>query len=693
MKFRNYFLCAIIGILFPLITDAANVDPASALKVATGFYFERINQHQQVSYKAITVLNEKAEMIDGVTMLYVFNFQNGGWALVSADDRVIPVIAYSFEGTYNEENNTCCQHWWMDNMKKQIKWVIDENAAADLGVAEQWNHYLNSNESGLNICKAKDVTPLTLSTWDQGKFYNALCPLATGGPDGRAYVGCVATSMAQIMFYYRWPIQGLGSHGGVTFSNYYYRWNEMLNSLGNYNQGVAEICYHAGVAVNMNYSATGSAASSSDIPGALQNHFRYSSDCEFLLQLGYSTSTWNSMIRTNLDNKHPLIYSGSDASAGGHAWVCDGYQGTDYFHMNWGWSGNANGYYYLNNLSAGGYNFSDWQGAVFDIYPVTTSYPTYCTGTTNVNYIAGTIEDGSGPNNYQSNSNCTWLIAPADNIAGIKITWNAFNTEATNDKVMIYDGDNTGAPVLATFSGSSLPSLIQTTGDKALVVFTSNGSNNSNGWQLEYHSVYPIYCSGITTLTDPSGSITDGSGTNDYSYNQICRWHVQPVNVQSITISFSDFNVASDDWLKIYDENAGTELASYYGTSIPSQATYNTDKILVYFKTNNANNAPGWSLNYSSVPLGLEENPSVGKLSVYPNPASGKVFINVVPENKQDLIMRVYTIDGRVIYEKQYKDIDYTFTEEMDLSGFSKGIYILNISSKNGDINTKLVVE
>jgi hypothetical protein len=674
--------------------NAKTISPEQARTAATNFFLERINQVQSLAAKDLSVAEQREVRKDGQLLYYVLNFSRGGWVLMSGDDRFIPVIGYAFSGIYGSKDGSCCVKFWMDKVNENITSALNENAPALEAATAQWNDLLTRDAENPPVFKSKAVAPLTLSYWDQGKYYNALCPAASDGPDGHALVGCVATSMTQIMYYYRYPAQGLGSHGGINMGSFYYRWNEMMNSLFTYNQGVAEISYHAGEAVDMSYSGTGSGAQTSDVPTAMVNHFRYASAADYASKFAYTTANWNALLIGNLDALHPMIYSGSDPVGGGHAWVCDGYQGTDYYHMNWGWGGSADGYFYTNNLTAGGYTFSDWQGVVYDLYPPTASYPSYCSGLQTVNYTHGTIVDGSGPNNYGNNSNCQWLIEPtAEVISKLTLRFDAFETENTNDVVTIYDGNSTAAPVLATYSGSTLPANVVTTGPVAFVTFVSNASTTSPGWQIEYRSSYPIYCSGITTLTTPTGSITDGSGSNDYSYNQTCRWRIQPPGVESITINFTALNIATDDYIIIYNENTGAAYDTIKGTSIPPQTTYPTNKVLVLFKTNSANNAAGWDLNYTSTVAGLQENPEMGSCVVYPNPAQDKVFIEFTPTNEQDVSIDILGIDGRAVLHQSLSKISSAVKVELDLSSLSSGLYMLRLSGKKGSLITKLIVE
>ncbi len=693
MKIIKITLSLCIILCTSLALNAKSISPDQARKAATYFYFERVNQNQQVAAKDLSISEEREVRKDGQLLYYVFNFSRGGWVLMSSDDRFIPVIGYSFNGNYGTKNMPCCFEFWMKKVDEQIAASLNDNTPALASATAMWEDLLTRDANNLPVYKSKAITPMLLSSWDQSQYYNALCPAASDGPDGHALVGCVATSMSQVMYYYRYPTTGLGTHSGLNLGSYTYRWGEMLNSLSNYNQGVAELCYHAGVTVNMSYGGTGSGAQTSDIPTALESHFRYDAACNYKSETMYSSSTWNGYMTSNLDAMHPVIYSGTDPTDGGHAWVCDGYQGTDYFHMNWGWGGYYDGYFYLNNLAAGGSNFSDWQGAVFDIYPPTASYPSYCTGTQTLTYTNGSIVDGSGPSNYSNNANCQWLIDPTEVIAKITISFQAFGTENTNDVVTIYDGNSTAAPVLATLSGSSLPANVVTTGDVALVVFSTNGSTTNSGWQLEYRSSYPVYCSGITTLTTPTGSIADGSGTNDYSINQLCRWRIQPTGAESITLDFTSLNLAADDFIYIYDEVTGLAQETITGSSIPAVETYPTSKILVVFKTNASNNAPGWSLNYTSAMAGIQETAEMGSIAVYPNPAQHLLNIDFSPVGTQDVAVDILSMDGRSVIHQDVMGLSSSVKLEMDISSLKAGLYMVRLAGKNGKLVSKLIVE
>jgi len=179
------------------------------------------------------------------------------------------------------------------------------------------------------------------------------------------------------MKYWNWPVTGVGSHTyhpqgystqSANFGNTTYHWSDMPNSVGYPNEAVGTLQWHAGIAVNMGYSPSGSGAQSSAAANALRQYFRYNTALTLYSKEDYSDSQWEDLLRTELDNVHPLYYDGY-GSAGGHAFVCDGYQGTNYFHFNWGWSGAYDGYYYTSNLNPGT-AFNWGQNAMFNVQPL-----------------------------------------------------------------------------------------------------------------------------------------------------------------------------------------------------------------------------------------------------------------------------------------------------------------------------------
>ena len=688
---RIFFSILVVHLVFAV--QAKKVDLPLAQKVGIAYYYEHAGQFVNLDNKNLEVTNVFTESNGNIPLFYIINLNPKGYVIVSADDNINPVIGYSYESNLDPSKMPEGLKYWMSEVRNEIVRAINENILADENISSLWNYYSTTTSENLSIKKSKAIEPLITSTWNQDNYYNQFCPAATGGPDGKAYAGCVATAMSQVMYYWRYPITGNGSHGGINFGTTTYLWDNMLDDLTNYNEAAATLIYHCGIAVDMEYAADGSSASCIDAASALKSHFRYNTNCEYKLKGFTSTANWATLLKAELDAKHPMIYSGSDGISGGHAWNCDGYDASNNFHMNWGWSGYANGYFALTNLSAGGSSFNSNQGIVRYIYPA-TGYPYSCSGTKSITGVTGTIEDGSGPSDYTNNKDCLWLIDPAETVTKITLSFINFATEASNDVVTVYDGNTTAATVLGTFSGSTLPTNVSSTGPQMLVRFVTNGSATSTGWKATYKSTFPTYCSGVATLTDPTGTIDDGSGADNYSYNHTCRWRITPPGAASITLYFTAFNLTTGDYLKIYDQTTNTLIHEFSGTTIPSNETYNTGNLLLFFRSDGYLNSQGFDVNYtSSAQLGLEENGNISAMSIFPNPASSELNIQLTISETENITIELCSITGVVVYKEEQNNFSGNYNKTINTSGLSQGVYLLRIKGDKQSLCKKVIIE
>jgi len=710
---KNLVLSALLIFSFSISLLAARINVQDARRVAQNLYYEQFNRHDAIPFNAISITDEFTETVNSVPVYYIFNINDKGFVIVTADDANYPIIGFSFESTYSTENPAEGFTYWMNERKKEIAANIQNNIPPDAAITAEWQKFLTKDPNTLLPKDKKsimDVAPMTMSMWDQTFPYNALCPMesACGSFGGHVTVGCVATAMSQIMYYWRWPNQGQGSHcdsyhtyGNLCadFGSTTYDWNGMNDEPSKECDPIATISYHAGISVNMNYNDDGlcsSGAYSSDVPNALENYFRYSTSCQFVQKMSYSTSNWNNLLQGDLNAGQPLYYSGS-GPGGGHAWVCDGYQATDYYHFNFGWSGQSNGYYYLNNINPSGYTFNQSQQAVVHIAPDPAQYPTFCSGQTNVStYDFGTIEDGSGPlADYQNNANCSWLIAPDDSISNISVSFDRFNTDPA-DVVTLYDGPTTAATVLGTFSGSTLPTqTINSTGPQMLVTFVSNSTTTAPGFLLKYTGNPASFCSANEGITEPNGSITDGSGRFDYRNSANCKWTIQPANAVSITITFSNFNTEeTNDFVKILDMVSNTPLATYSGDHTVSPlapVTSTTGKMMILWVTNKTTRGSGWDATYSSL-VGTGVEKTFEDLSVYPNPTDGLLNIHFTQNDVQNIRIEVVSLTGETVYRQATDSFKGTFDKSIDLSSLAKGVYMLRLINDKGITNNKIVL-
>lgn len=287
------------------------------------------------------------------------------------------------QGESIELENAIQKSWGQWDRFSQIELEgadLEERASVDSGQRVDTRGFIIKDPAGFHI-ESVTAEPLLKTRWGQGAPYGNDCPLLG---DSRCKVGCVATAMAQIMRYYKWPANGRGSHsyywenGNRTLSANFsdsYDWSYIPNTIGEYDTSqeetaVAEICYEAGVSINMRYGTSSSIAYIYDVANALKEHFKYSDEVKVVWRSSYaSIDQWFEVLKKQRDLSRPLelaIYR----EGGGHAVVVDGYLITDdlkQVHINMGWNGSSNSYYTLDGILH--YTKTSWQYAVVDIVP------------------------------------------------------------------------------------------------------------------------------------------------------------------------------------------------------------------------------------------------------------------------------------------------------------------------------------
>ncbi|MEI6576379.1 MAG: C10 family peptidase [Bacteroidota bacterium] len=699
--------------------SAKIVDQLTAEKAAKNFLYERLNQTNTVSYKDIVVSTVYTEVSNDVPVYYAINFRDGGFVVITAEDNVKPVIGFSPDGFFKTENLNDNIKDWMAGVTDQVKACREQNLKANATIEAEWARLNDNNFASQTITKGvKNVAPLIMSKWDQAKFFNSMCPADPAGEQGRALTGCVATAMAQVLFYYRYPTQGVGTHTystnsnnppyghygtlSVNYTNSTYNYDGMVNSPTESNLDIAKLMYHAGVSVSMMYGATASGAQTQDVVGALTSHWKYSGTTTYALRSNYPDATWKSLIETEMDAKRPIMYSGRNPTYG-HCFVLDGYQTggtTTLYHFNWGWSGNNDGYYDIDALNPGNDPngpFALSQGMVKGIYP-SSGYPYQCTGQHLVTASQGTIEDGSSPTaNYLDNANCSWLIAPTDSVNKITLSFNRFSTQSANDLVKVYDGADTTAPLLLTHSGDGLPAINSYTSssNKMLVTFKSDGSTNTEGFLATFKPTYPSYCTALS-LTDPSGTVSDGSSSRSYNNNTSCTWLIQPNNPDNKTLilTFTSFETeAGKDIVRVYDAGSTALLGEFSGTSLPPTLVSLSGQMYIEFQSNYINTYGGWSADYSLGFIGINENNGFDGLKIYPNPAKDQLNLSFDLASSSILTVDLISMSGQTVITETYNNFSGSFNKSFDLSNMAKGVYTLRLSSDKGVSNHKVVVQ
>lgn len=342
---RKFFLCAVAALGVAATAQGAPVSAEKALEIAATFRPANAMRKAPASASEMKIALT-ASASNGENCYYIVNSANAdGFTIVSADDRLPQILGYTTSGTFDPSNVPCNMRWWLDSYKSQIDWF-----------------YANSpvNAAPARAAERAKIAPITKTTWNQSAPYNNKCPKDPKTGE-RSVTGCVATAMAQVMKSYNWPLEPEGSSQSYDFDGRKFDWDNMLNSYtaGNYTDeqanAVAVLMRCCGGAVNMNYSSSASGAYSSDVGYAMYEYFKYDSSVAYHLRDYYSLREWEDLVYGELAKGRPVYYSGQ-SSEGGHAFVCDGYEGKGYFHFNWGWGGYQDGYFllYALNPTSGG---------------------------------------------------------------------------------------------------------------------------------------------------------------------------------------------------------------------------------------------------------------------------------------------------------------------------------------------------
>ncbi len=306
---------------------------------------------------------------------YVFKGVAGkGFIIVSAEDQVSPILAYSFEEKAPDYTDLPpAVEAWFDRIIKETEYVRS-NGLTNETAAEKWK----APKVG------SPVVELETAKWNQVAPYNDQCPM---DGDARSVTGCVPTATAIVMKYHKWPASGTGTteayktdtkgiYVAARDLNHSYQWDSMpLTFTTGYSaeaaNQVSTLMADIGAAFRIDYG--------SDATGGSVNrnkfylHFDYDPGMYYALKENYLEDTWTQMLKDELSSNRPVLYDGA-REGGGHQFILDGYTADNYFRVNWGWGGYCDGYFTLTSLAPdedGGFNYN--QGAIFNLKPNTST--------------------------------------------------------------------------------------------------------------------------------------------------------------------------------------------------------------------------------------------------------------------------------------------------------------------------------
>ena len=693
-------------------SHAGQVPVHIAQKAAAGFFTAHYPGPGLKAGATASITETIVYSREGFILYYIFNMLPGGWIAISADDGAWPVIGYSFEGSYTGKNFPPQFTAWMKQYQLALLDLAKHPAKPSREAAEAWNSLLDDNYPARHLQKPlSSVAPLISSNWDQGMYYDGMCPADPAGPGGHTWAGCVPTAMGQIMYYYRWPRTGTGSYSytdakyglqSADFGATTYNWENMPDALTRQNDAVAQLLYHLGVSCDLVYGASGSGMYNHKAAYSFRTYFKYSPQTQYLFRDSTSLR-WDSILVAHLNRSMPLYYAGwSVPNIDGHAFVCDGYQDTTYFHFNWGWSASYNGYYYTNNLTPGGNNFRLAQEIIMNCFPDTINYtyPVGCQGSLTLNFFDGSLSDGSGPvKTYSPAADCSWLIDPQtsqDSVSGINISFDYFDTNPS-DFVKIYNGPTETSPLLGSYSGSSLPPSLNSTSNKVLVRFKANGGIAGKGFQANFSSALPVWCSGTQVIQADTADFTNGSFGFDYANNTNCRWRIERNDTLPLTIYFKRFDTeAGKDALTIYDLGNGLPLDTisgrYDSTGMPAPVTSPSGKMFLIFTTNSTVTGKGWEIYYPKRNTGINETRANSPLNLFPNPAREFVTIRITSNQPESGEIILASPDGRQMIRLPVNAVQGENEFRLNLEGLSAGLYFVSLKGNISSAASKLII-
>ncbi|MGM9803757.1 MAG: C10 family peptidase [Muribaculaceae bacterium] len=345
---KLFILTLLLGAWFSTSARQLSVEEA----IAGAQRFVRTNSRMKSVAQTGEMQLAYTHSSNNLTNFYVINSgSNGGFVIMSAHDNAMPVLGYSSNGSFDPNNIPPGMQVLFGEYAKEIDYAVANNLSAASATTEQAD-------------ERAPIAPLCATRWGQSTPFNNMCPPTGSG--GNCVTGCTATAMAQVMKHHNWPPTGTGSftyttniYGtsteiSVDFSQATYDWNNMLNVYDSganeeQKQAVAQLLYHCGASCSLAYGAT-SGAATLEVQKSLANYFGYDKSVRYTLREFYGIDEWNTLIYNELQNNRVVHMSGFNTKAG-HAFVCDGYDRDNFFHINWGWCGLDDGYFKLSALN------------------------------------------------------------------------------------------------------------------------------------------------------------------------------------------------------------------------------------------------------------------------------------------------------------------------------------------------------
>ena len=367
---RLILLCLSIATVCGAV--AKEVSPERALRVATELFGDATRAGGvELRWDSRALGSTRVE--GEAPTFYVITPSSGvGFVIVAGDDAVLPILGYSKTFCIaSAEFLPSNFKGWLSYIDATVRRVRIECGEANDIVAQLWSE----------VYSPVGAKMLYTARWSQMAPYNNQCPLDGGA---HSLTGCTQTAMAIIMYHHRWPLRAVGITEPYTTAkgiyvpardlNHAYNWDVMLETYteGNYSDAaadaVATLMADIGYAFKAEYTAVDTGAFPDML--ALYEKFGYSPASNIAVRRNFSNDYWVALLRREIEASRPVFYAGYTSEGAGHAFVIDGVDDNNYFHINWGWGGLCDGFFAIDNLTLQQYLFDTQHWAVLGMHPM-----------------------------------------------------------------------------------------------------------------------------------------------------------------------------------------------------------------------------------------------------------------------------------------------------------------------------------
>ena len=358
MHIKKYLLVT-LSLLVCVLAMAEPISSKKALEIATSYLAKSGASRRAASQMSVQPFQTDCQ---GNPLMYAVNNGGDGYVIVSGDDRMRQVLGYSNSGKLDIADMPENMRYWLQCLGADMQLLID---------AGYQPQAVDSRRAASDV--KKEITQMLPCQWNQEEPYNDFCPMDGEDP---SMTGCVATAMAQLLYYHKkvrqaqipeQPLQDTKAYEGdrgisvpaLKASEYNIDWDQLID---NYTaqgvtptkaqkENVAKLMFFCGATVYMDYNSDVSLAWDSNLAPALINYFGFSKATRYVTRSSYTEQQWTDLIYNELKNNRPVLLGASD-NTGGHEFVIDGYNGNELFHINWGWGGQSDNYFALSVLNS-----------------------------------------------------------------------------------------------------------------------------------------------------------------------------------------------------------------------------------------------------------------------------------------------------------------------------------------------------